>query len=72
MDPATLIGFTISLVALIFFMILEGADPTSLIFLPAIVLVVVATFGAAAASRSRVNTDCTLPSPALEFLYSYR
>ncbi len=52
MDPATLIGFTISLVALIFFMILEGADPTSLIFLPAIVLVVIATFGAAAASQT--------------------
>ena len=52
MDPATLIGFTISLGALIFFMILEGADPTSLIFLPAIVLVVIATFGAAAASQT--------------------
>jgi chemotaxis protein MotA len=33
-------------------MILEGADPTSLIFLPAIVLVVIATFGAAAASQT--------------------
>src|SRR3712207_5675980 len=28
-------------------MVMEGADPTSLIFLPAIVLVIVATFGAA-------------------------
>ncbi|WP_222265414.1 motility protein A [Modestobacter marinus] len=52
MDPATLIGFVISLIALVVFMILEGADPTSLIFLPAIVLVVVATFGAAAASQT--------------------
>ena len=52
MDPATLIGFAISLVALVVFMILEGADPTSLIFLPAIVLVVIATFGAAAASQT--------------------
>ncbi|RBY86217.1 motility protein A [Blastococcus sp. TF02A-26] len=33
-------------------MILEGADPSSLIFLPAIVLVVIATFGAAAASQT--------------------
>src|SRR4051794_14731368 len=52
MDPATLIGFVISLVALVVFMILEGSDPTSLIFLPAIVLVVIATFGAAAASQT--------------------
>src|SRR3712207_3113550 len=52
MDPATLIGFAISLIALVVFMILEGADPTSLIFLPAIVLVVIATFGAAAASQT--------------------
>jgi chemotaxis protein MotA len=52
MDPATLIGFGISLLALIVFMILEGADPTSLIFLPAIVLVVIATLGAAMASQT--------------------
>ena len=52
MDPATLIGFVISLVAFFVFMILEGADPTSLIFLPAIVLVIIATFGAAAASQT--------------------
>jgi chemotaxis protein MotA len=52
MDPATLIGFAISLIALVVFMILEGSDPTSLIFLPAIVLVVIATFGAAAASQT--------------------
>jgi chemotaxis protein MotA len=52
MDPATLIGFVVSLLALIVFMILEGADPTSLIFLPAIVLVVIATLGAAMASQT--------------------
>jgi chemotaxis protein MotA len=50
MDPATLIGFAISLVALLAFMILEGADPMSLLFLPAIVLVIFATFGAAMSS----------------------
>jgi chemotaxis protein MotA len=51
-DPATLIGFVVSLVALLLFMVLEGADPTSLIFLPAIVLVVLATFGAAMSSQT--------------------
>ena len=50
MDPATLIGFAISLGALLAFMILEGADPMSLLFLPAIVLVLFATFGAALSS----------------------
>jgi chemotaxis protein MotA len=52
MDPATLIGFVVSMVALLAFMILEGSDPMSLLFLPAIVLVVVATFGAAMSSQT--------------------
>ncbi|WP_409332252.1 flagellar motor protein [Trujillonella humicola] len=47
MDPASLIGIVLSLVALLAFMVMEGADPMSLLFLPAIVLVIVATFGAA-------------------------
>jgi chemotaxis protein MotA len=51
-DPATLIGFVVSLVALLIFMIMEGADPTSLLFLPAIILVIVATFGAAMSSQT--------------------
>jgi chemotaxis protein MotA len=51
-DPATLIGFVVSMVALLAFMVLEGADPTSLIFIPAIILVIVATFGAAMASQT--------------------
>ena len=50
MDPVTLIGFAVSLGALLLFMVLEGADPMSLLFLPAIVLVIFATFGAAMAS----------------------
>src|SRR3712207_1159137 len=33
-------------------MIMEGADPTSLLFLPAIILVIVATFGAAMSSQT--------------------
>ncbi|RBY95163.1 motility protein A [Blastococcus sp. TF02-8] len=52
MDPATLIGFGVSIVALFVFMTLEGVAPTALIFLPAIVLVIIATFGAAAASQT--------------------
>jgi chemotaxis protein MotA len=51
-DPATLIGFVISMVALLLFMVMEGADPTSLIFLPAIILVIVATFGAAMSGQT--------------------
>ena len=47
MDPATLIGFVVSLGALLAFMVMEGADPMSLLFLPAIILVIFATFGAA-------------------------
>src|SRR5919205_1479110 len=52
MDPATLIGFAVSIVALFVFMTLEGVAPTALIFLPAIILVIIATFGAAAASQT--------------------
>ena len=52
MDPATLIGFVVSMVALLAFMVLEGSDPTSLIFIPAIILVLVATFGAAMSSQT--------------------
>jgi chemotaxis protein MotA len=55
MDPATLIGFVVSLVALLVFMIMEGSDPTSLLFLPAIVLVIVATFGAAMSSQTMAD-----------------
>ena len=52
MDPATLIGFVISMIALLAFMVMEGADPTSLLFLPAIILVIVATFGAAMSGQT--------------------
>ncbi|MGY1606464.1 motility protein A [Geodermatophilus sp. SYSU D00700] len=52
MDPATLIGFVISMVALLVFMVMEGADPSSLLFLPAIILVIVATFGAAMSGQT--------------------
>ncbi len=52
MDPATLIGFVVSFTALLVFMVMEGADPMSLLFLPAIILVIVATFGAAMSSQT--------------------
>lgn len=52
MDPVTLIGFGVSVVALFVFMNMEGVSPSALIFLPAIVLVIVATFGAAMASQT--------------------
>src|SRR3712207_3593833 len=40
------------MVALLIFMVMEGADPTSLIFIPAIILVIVATFGAAMSGQT--------------------
>jgi chemotaxis protein MotA len=52
MDPATMIGFVVSMAALLVFMVMEGADPMSLLFLPAIILVIVATFGAAMAHQT--------------------
>jgi chemotaxis protein MotA len=55
MDPATLIGFVISLIAFFVFMTMEGVSPAALIFLPAIILVIVATFGAAAASQTMAD-----------------
>jgi chemotaxis protein MotA len=54
-DPVTLIGFVVSMVALLAFMVMEGSDPTSLIFLPAIILVLVATFGAAMSSQTMAD-----------------
>ena len=52
MDPATMIGFVVSMAALLVFMVMEGADPMSLLFIPAIILVIVATFGAAMAHQT--------------------
>lgn len=55
MDPATLIGMVIAVAALFAFMILEGADPMAIFFLPAIVLVIVATLGAAIAGSTMAD-----------------
>jgi chemotaxis protein MotA len=61
MDPVTLIGFGVSIVALFVFMTLEGVAPGALLFLPAIILVIVATFGAAIASQTMADLK-KLPS----------
>jgi chemotaxis protein MotA len=48
-DPTTVVGFVLAILALFTFMVLEGSDPTSIFFLPAMILVLVATLGAAMA-----------------------
>ncbi len=52
MDPATLIGIVIAVASLFGFMILEGADIMTLFFLPPLILIFGASFGAAAAGSS--------------------
>src|SRR4028118_462585 len=52
MDPAPLAGLCPSVIGLLAFMVMQGADPTSLLFLPAIILVIVATFGAAMSGQT--------------------
>ena len=56
MDPATLIGMVVAIVALFAFMILEGSDPLAIFFLPAMILVLVATLGAAIAGSTMADT----------------
>jgi chemotaxis protein MotA len=52
MDPATLVGMVIAVAALFAFMILEGSDPMAIFFLPAMILVLIATLGAAIAGST--------------------
>jgi chemotaxis protein MotA len=54
-DPATLIGMAVALAALFAFMILEGSDPMAIFFLPAMILVLVATLGAALAGSTMAD-----------------
>jgi chemotaxis protein MotA len=49
MDPATLIGIALAFGAIFLSMIMEGGSPTSIIAVPALVLVFGGTFGAAMA-----------------------
>jgi chemotaxis protein MotA len=47
MDPASLIGIALAVGAIFGSMLMEGGDPTSIMLLPPIVLVIFGTFGAA-------------------------
>jgi chemotaxis protein MotA len=49
MDPATLIGFGLAIVALLVTMIMEGSSPMAIMLIPPIILVFGGTFGAAIA-----------------------
>jgi chemotaxis protein MotA len=51
-DPVTLIGIGMALVALVSTMLLEGSDPTAILLLPPLVLVFGATVGAAMAGST--------------------
>lgn len=55
MDPATLIGVAVALVAIIASMIMEGSSPLAILLLPPIILVFVATFGAAIAGSTMAD-----------------
>ncbi|RLK53649.1 flagellar motor protein [Actinokineospora cianjurensis] len=50
MDPASLAGMGLALIAIVVSMLMEGGDPMSIILLPPIILVFVGTFGVAMAS----------------------
>jgi chemotaxis protein MotA len=56
MDPATIVGIVLSLVAILTSMILEGGDPASILLLPPAILVVFGTFGAAMAGSMFKDT----------------
>ncbi len=47
MDPATLIGIAVALIAILACMILEGGSPMAIILIPPLILVFGGTFGAA-------------------------
>jgi chemotaxis protein MotA len=52
MDPATLIGFGLAIVALLVTMIMEGSSPMAIILIPPLILVFGGTFGAAIAGST--------------------
>jgi chemotaxis protein MotA len=54
-DPATLIGVGVALVAILASMIMEGSSPMAIILIPAIILVFVGTFGAAVAGSTMAD-----------------
>lgn len=53
MDPFTLIGIAVAVVAVLVTMLLEGGNPMSIILLPPMILVFFGTFGAALAGTSK-------------------
>lgn len=55
MDPATLIGVGVALVAILVSMIMEGSSPMAIILIPPIILVFVGTFGAAVAGSTMAD-----------------
>ena len=55
MDPATLLGMGLALCALLVTMLLEGSDPLAIILLPPLLLVFVATIGAAVAGSTMAD-----------------
>ncbi len=56
MDPASIAGIVLSLVAIFASMLMEGGDPTSILLLPPILLVLGGTFGAAMAGGMLKDT----------------
>src|SRR3954465_8032603 len=55
MDPASLIGIVLALVALLVTMIMEGSSPMAIILLPPLILVFGGTFGAAIAGSAMAD-----------------
>ena len=55
MDPATLLGMGLALCALLVTMLLEGSDPLAIILLPPLLLVFLATIGAAMAGSTMAD-----------------
>jgi chemotaxis protein MotA len=54
-DPATLIGIGLALVALLVTMVMEGSSPMAIILLPPLILVFGGTFGAAIAGSAMAD-----------------
>src|SRR3954465_5470492 len=55
MDPASLIGIVLALVALLVTMVMEGSSPMAIILLPPLILVFGGTFGAAIAGSAMAD-----------------
>ena len=55
MDPASLIGIVLALVALLATMVMEGSSPMAIILLPPLILVFGGTFGAAIAGSAMAD-----------------